>query len=146
VEENLLDIIPQKKLYNDMAVRVGTFIGGPLVAGYIAAENFKVLEQPEKVKSSWLYAIIATVIIFGIVFFVPGAEKIPNFLIPVIYTLLASYLVKKSQGKEIYIHMQNGGEMYSAWRSVWIGLIGLVVMVGIVFILVLLTDKKLLQQ
>jgi hypothetical protein len=141
MEENLLDIIPQKKLYNDMAVRVGTFIGGPLVAGYIAAENFKVLEQPEKVKSSWLYAITATVIIFGIVFFVPGAEKIPNFLIPVIYTLFASWLVKKYQGNEIKNHIEKGGEMYSAWKAVWIGL---VVMCAIIFILVLLTNKELL--
>jgi MFS family permease len=145
MEENLLDPIPQKKLYNDRAVRVGTFIGGPLVAGYIAAENFKALEQPEKVKSSWLYAIIATVIIFGIVFFVPGAEKIPNFLILVIYTLLASWLVKKYQGNEIKNHKEKGGEMYSAWKSVWIGLIGLVVMCAIIFILVLLTNKELLQ-
>src|SRR5258708_17810760 len=139
MEENLLDPIPQKKLYNDMAVRVGTFIGGPLVAGYLAAENFKALEQPDKAKTSWLCAIIVTILIFGIVFFVPGAQKIPNYIIPVIYTLLASYFVKKYQGKEIYIHIQNGGEMYSAWRAVWIGLVGLFVMIGIVLMLFLLT-------
>jgi hypothetical protein len=66
--EDLLDTVPQKKLYKDIAVRAGTFMGGPIVAGYLIAENFK------------------------------GTEKIPGYIIPFIYTQVASYMVRQYQG------------------------------------------------
>ncbi len=39
--EQILDIEkPKPKIYNYRAIGVGTFLGGPLVAGYFIAENF----------------------------------------------------------------------------------------------------------
>ncbi|MEP6948647.1 MAG: hypothetical protein ABI863_05210 [Ginsengibacter sp.] len=146
MQENLLDDVPQKKLYKDIAVRAGTFVGGPVVAGYMIAENFKVLGQADKVKTTWILAIISTVVIFGAAFLIRGMEKIPNYIIPFIYTLIASYIVRQSQGGEIRNHIEKGGQMYSIWRALLIGLIGLLATVTIIFILLLLTDKNLLQQ
>jgi hypothetical protein len=57
-----------KKIYTDRLIWAGTFLGGPLVAGYLIAENFKVFNEPNKVKLTWIYAIIATIVIFGGVF------------------------------------------------------------------------------
>lgn len=55
MEENVLQPIPTFKLYKDKAIYLGTFIGGPLVAGYLIAENFKQLGQLGKVKTLGLF-------------------------------------------------------------------------------------------
>lgn len=50
-----------KKIYKDKAIWVGTFLGGPLVAGYFIAENFKVFGEYGKAKKTWIYAILTTI-------------------------------------------------------------------------------------
>jgi len=133
--------LPNFKLYNDWAIYVGTFLGGPLVAGYLAAENFKELGEPDKVRNTWIVAIGATILIFGSIFLIPNIEKIPNYIIPITYTLIAQFLVRRFQGAAIKNHIQNGGQVYSTWRSVWIGLVGLVVLLAAIFIILLFTNN-----
>lgn len=139
MEENLLPILSNVKLYKDNAIYIATFIGGPLAAGYIAAENFKQLGQQDKAKMSWVIAIAATIAIFGSLFLVPDIDKVPRYIIPLAYTLLAQFLVKKYQGNAINAHIQEGGQIYSVWRSVLIGLIGLSIIVVGICAVVLLT-------
>jgi len=145
MEENLLSAPPNFKLYKDRAVWTATFIGGPLVAGYIAAENFKQLGQQSKAKSAWTIAIIATIVIFGGLFLIPNIEEIPRYIIPLIYSGIAQYLIQKYQGAAVKEHIEKGGQTYSIWRAVFIGLIGLVILVAIFFVVILLTNKELSQ-
>ena len=56
---------PTGKIYKAREIEVGAFIGGPLVAGYFIAENFKVFNQPDKAKRTWVITIIVTILIFG---------------------------------------------------------------------------------
>jgi uncharacterized membrane protein YkvI len=145
MQEDLLSAPSNFKLYKDRAVWTGTFIGGPLVAGYIAAENFKQLGQQQKVKSVWIIAITTTIVIFGGIFLIPDIEKIPRYIIPLIYTGIAQYLVQKYQGTAIKEHIEKGGQTYPIWRAVLIGLIGLTIIVAVIFVVVLLTNRELLQ-
>ncbi len=142
MEENLLPSQPTFKLYKDRAIYVGTFLGGPLVAGYLAAENFKQLGQKDKVKTTWIIAILATIIIFSGIFLIPNIEKVPNYIIPLVYTAIAQFLVQKFQGSAIKTHIEIGGQTYSIWRVVWIGLVGLVILLAIIFAIVLMTNKE----
>jgi ABC-type iron transport system FetAB permease component len=141
MEENLLSIPPDFKLYKDRAIYVGTFLGGPLVAGYLAAENFKQLGEQSKVKTAWAIAIAATIVLIGTLLFVPDIDKVPRYIIPIAYALIAQYVVKKNQGEAIKEHIEKGGQTYSVWRAVWIGLVCAVITVGIILGLVLITDK-----
>ncbi|MGB3005965.1 MAG: hypothetical protein WBC06_05635 [Chitinophagaceae bacterium] len=143
MEESILDSVPEFKVYSEPAVRLATFFGGPLIAGYFIAENFISFGHPEKVKVTWMYAIAAAIIIFGGVFLIPGIEKIPSPVIPIAYAWTASLIVRQTQGNEIKKHLEIGGQLFSGWRVALISLIGLVITVGIIFILVLLTDKQL---
>lgn len=145
MEEDVLPVLPAYKLYKDRSVYIGTFLGGPLVAGYLAAENFNHLGDPGKAKPTWIIAIMATILIFAAIFLIPDIEKIPRLIIPILYSALAQYLVGKYQGAAIKSHIERGGQTYSVWRVVWIGLVGLVVLTGIIFLVVLLTNKELLQ-
>ena len=93
----------------------------------------------DKVKTTWIIAICATILIFGGLFLIPNIEKVPNYIIPLIYTGIAHFLVQKFQGVAIKAHIANGGQIFSTWRAVWIGLVGLFVLIAIIFVVAYLT-------
>jgi hypothetical protein len=142
MEETINIQKPTEKIYKDRAIWVGTFLGGPLVAGYFIAENFKVFGEYEKAKKTWIYTIIATIIIFGGIFSIPDNVKIPNQIIPLVYTGIASYLLKHFQGQNIENHINSGGELFSWWRTIGVGLIGLVIILIAIFAIVFSTDTS----
>ena len=136
IMEETLDIqTPTNKIYSKRAILVGTFLGGPLAAGYLIAENFKAFNDPDKAKKTWIYAIIATIVVFGIIFLIPD---IPALTIPAIYLGITSYVVQHFQGKNISTHINLGGQLHSGWRTIAVGMIGLAIMVILSFVLVLL--------
>jgi len=143
MEQDLIKIDPTKKVYRDRTIWAGTFLGGPLVAGYLIAENFKVLNESEKIKTTWFISILGTLIIFGGIFLIPNVDKIPRQLIPLIYTVVAFYIVKYYQGAKIEEFIKNGGKAYSWWRALGIGLIGTVVTVIPIIGIVYFTDPTI---
>jgi hypothetical protein len=140
MQENLLSATPRFKLYKMRAMYIGGFIGGPLVVGYLAAQNFKQLGQPENAKRAWIIAIITSIVVFGGLSLVPDPEIIPIAIILIIYLGIGDTLVQKYQGDDIKSHIKNGGKMYSSWRAVWIGIIGLSGLVAIGYLISLLTN------
>jgi hypothetical protein len=127
MEQNEINNVQPQKIYKVNSIWHGTFLGGPLVAGYLIAENFKTLNEQDKVKTTWFISIIATIIILGGFFLFPNPEKIPNELIPLIYTAIAYFIVRHYQGKKIAKYLENGGISYKWLRTFIIGLIGLIV-------------------
>jgi hypothetical protein len=121
--------IPKEKIYSDRAVWFGSFVGGPLVAGYFIAENFKVFGDTQKANKTWFITIIGTIIIFGGFFLIPENVKIPPVVIPLSYTSLAYYFTLHFQRNAINNHVQTGGVLFSWWRVVGISLLGLVLTV-----------------
>lgn len=123
----MTDKILNQKIFKDKAFWVGTFLGGPLVAGYFLAENFKVFKEFDNVKKSWIYAILTTIVVFVIAFSIPENVNIPNQLIPLVYTGIAYFLVVHFQGDKIREHLDSGGKSHSWWRIIGVSLIGLIV-------------------
>ncbi len=131
----------EQKIYKSKAIQIATFLGGPLVAGYLIAENYKVFNEVDKAKRSWIYAIIATVIIFGGAFLIPDSVSIPKIVIPLIYSWITYYLVQRYQGEQIDAHITGGGNVHNWWRIIGISLVGLVVTLILLFILVYFTTS-----
>ncbi len=152
--ENLAETTkPTEKIYKDRAIWFGSFVGGPLVAGYFIAENFKVLNEPENAKSTWNYTIPLTILIFSLALVIPQSTNFPSIIIPLAYTLLAYYLAKHYQGAGVEAHLAAGGEEFSWWRIIGISLMGLVstfiiLMIFVVIIqsLGLLPDELFLKE
>lgn len=119
--------IPNRKLFKEKTFWIGPFIGGPLVAGYLLAENFKIIGEPEKVKPTWLVTIIATFIIFSGIFLIPEGVNIPSFIIPIIYSAIAVGVYNKYQQQKINEHVESGGLIHSWWRVIGVSVIGLVI-------------------
>jgi hypothetical protein len=124
--------LPQQ-VYKSQMVRIGTFLGGPLVAGYMIAENYKAFDEPDKAKKAWIYAIAATVVIFGGIFLVPESVNIPRVIIPLLYTWATYYIVQNLQGAQIDAHVNTGGLVYSWGRVIVVSLISLAATLAVIF-------------
>ena len=141
MNEDILVAPPEYKLYKDRPIYLATFFGGPLVAGYLIAENYRHLGERSKVLKTWLFTALATILIFGYVFFIQSANT-PRYVVPILYSLVTSYLVKWLQGDQIRLHEKNMGEFYPSWRAVVVSLIGAVITVGIAVLFLFAMDTS----
>lgn len=112
-----------KKIYKEKAIDVATILGGPLVAGYLIAENFKTFNETDNVRKTWFYVVIGVVLIIGSVFFIPHS-KLLNLIIPAINVAIVHYFVQRFQGQNISAHLASGGQLFGWGRTIVIGLIG----------------------
>jgi hypothetical protein len=133
---------PDYRIYKERAIWAGTFLGGPLVAGYLIGENFKAFNESAKFKLTWIVAIIAAIVIFGGLFLVPDPEKIPKQIIPIVYTAIAYFLMQHYQSKNIEAHLKVGGKVYGWGRVIVISLIGLIITLIPVFGIGMLSEGK----
>jgi hypothetical protein len=122
------------KFYSQKSIGIATFIGGPLAASYLIRENYLSLNKPDEGKKSLLIGIISTIILFYVIFIIPESimDKIPNQIIPAIYTGIALYISAKIHGTLLHNHKENGNEFYSGWYAAGIGIIsGCILFLGI---------------
>jgi hypothetical protein len=130
-EQNTSDI----KLFSSRAIGGATFLGGPLAAGYMIGENYKALNKPKAGKNAFILGILSTIALFWGLLAMPDSitNKIPNQIIPLIYTALLVGFVEWKQGSILKIHKENGNSFFSGWRAAGIGFISLLIIgVGIV--------------
>jgi hypothetical protein len=119
--------ISTRLIYSNREIYVGTFLGGPLVAGYLISENFKSFDETGNAKKALIYAIVATIAILGTVILVPEKSRFFDQIIPITYTIITYYLVKHFQGQKITAHINAGGQIYSWWRTIGASIIGLLI-------------------
>ena len=120
-------------IYNARHVRLGTFLGGPLIGGYFIAENYKVFGEYKKAKTTWIYTIAATIIRFSSIFLIPETAHMPNYIIPIAYCWIAYYLVEHFQGDQINAYAATGQVFFGWGRVVLIGIIGLAITIALMF-------------
>ena len=133
MEENILEAPPEFKINSLRSINLATFLGGPLAAGYLVAGNFRKLGELRKFRITWIITIFATIAIFGILLFVPGVDKVPNYVFPLLYVAVITYLAKRFQGEAIKSHAENGGAFFSVWRGVLAGVLAGVITLALVF-------------
>lgn len=131
-----LSIISKRGIYKEKAIYLATFLGGPLVAGYMFSENFKVFGERNKVLPAWGVSIIWTIVTFIIAYFLPdsGGSKI---ILPLGNAIIAYFIAHKLQGKEINKFIQNGGKLFSWGRTIIVSLVGVAITVALIFIVYL---------
>ncbi|WP_405572055.1 hypothetical protein [Winogradskyella sp. Asnod2-B02-A] len=132
------------KFYSQKSIGLATFIGGPLAAGYLIKENYKALNQGEKGRTALIISIIATLIVFGSLYMIPESimSKIPNMIIPAIYTGIIYLIVDKIHGTILNNHDLNNYPFYSGWRAAGIGVISLIILVAIIFATIFLIPDE----
>lgn len=126
------------KLYTPNAIRLATFLGGPLIAGYLIRENYLALQEEKKAKQALILGIVSTVVFFGVLFLVPTTviDRIPNFIFPLLFTGIVSWIVEVKQGDILRKHQEENNVFYSIWRAVGLALISALLLFASIFILV----------
>ena len=109
-----------------MQIWTGTFLGGPLVAGYMLAENFKAFNEAENAKKTWYYSVAASVLLWVIAFSLPATIPIPNQLLPLVMGSVAYYFAQQYQGEHIKKHINSRGKFCN-----WFGAIAIAVLFAI---------------
>lgn len=135
MEQITIQEISDRKLFKENAVWLGTYLGGPLAAGYLFAENFKSFGEPEKAKKALNYGVLSTIILLISLHFIPDRfiDKVPHFLIPLVYSVIAKYIFQRQQLTKATEYISNGGQVFSLWRAFAIGLIGAAITLILVF-------------
>lgn len=123
------------ELYSQRAISIATYIGGPLAAGILARQNFINLGKKELGKNSLIISIVGTILLFVGLFSVPDEiiDKVPNAVIPLIYTGIIYLIIEKYQGRELKEHKENNRPFYSAWKATGIGAVCMLILVGGIF-------------
>ncbi|MCW3789012.1 hypothetical protein [Plebeiibacterium sediminum] len=123
------DINNSYKLYSQRAIGIATYIGGPIAAGWLIRENFRNLGNDDYGKHALAISILATFFIFAGIFSIPESvmDKIPNFIITLVYTGIIYLTVEKLQGKDIAAHQKSEGAFFSGWKAAGVGLINMVI-------------------
>lgn len=121
-----------RKYYSQRAIIIATYFGGPIAAGYLVKKNYQVLEQPDHARKAMIIGIISTILIFVGIFSIPEdiIDKIPNALIPLIYTGLIYLFVEKYQGESLNNHKESGGAFYSGWKAAGVGAISMLILIA----------------
>ncbi len=146
MNETLAQAKPKGKLYEDKAIYIGTFLGGPLVATYMLADNYKTLGKPEKATKVWIIGVVSVIILFTLMLSVPDDLQIPNLLVPAIMAGIVYFIVKATQAEEIKNHIVAGGEIYGWGRNVVVAIIGIiltfVVMFAAAYVMDMMDEQK----
>lgn len=123
-----------KKLYSQNAIAVATFFGGPFAAGILIRKNCIALGNERQGFNALVIGIIATFLLFGGILMIPESamEKVPNALIPTIYTAIIYVIVDKLQGKELKAHKTGNGLFYSNWRATGVGAVCCLILVAVI--------------
>jgi hypothetical protein len=136
VQKQELSDVGTFRLYSLSAISIVTFIGGPLAAGILIRKNFINLGHEQLGRNALVISVIATIVLFGTLFSLPEdiVDKIPNSIIPLIYTGIVYLISDKYQGVALKEHKHNNRPFYSAWKAAGIGaiclLLYLVVLAG----------------
>lgn len=122
-----------KKLYSQNAIAVATFFGGPFAAGILIRKNCIAFGHERQGFNALVIGIIITFLLFGCIFVIPESDldKVPNALIPTIYTAIIYYIVEKLQGKELKAHKAEKGAFYSNWRATGVGAVCCVISIAV---------------
>lgn len=126
------------KIFTNKAISVATFFGGPIAAGFLISKNYKVFGNENAARNSVFIGLLSTILLFAGIFMIPEhiIDKIPQALMPGIYTLIIAGLVEKLQGQKIKEFLAENGQKASNWQAAGYGFLGFLIIS--VFLLVMI--------
>lgn len=136
--------IPEGKVYTEKEIWSAALLGGPLSAAYLFASNYKLFGETDKVRKVWIWSVIATLALFGMIFLIPKeiGDKIPNMVFPFIQAIIVQFLVNLYQKEKINVHINAGGKKYNWGRTILISLIGCIItLIPIILFVFIVTPK-----
>lgn len=126
--------------YSANAIQLATFLGGPLIGGYLIRENYRTLGEEQKGKQALWWGMVATILVFGGLLALPStiSDRIPNYVLPALFAGVIRWIVEVKQGDVLREHKEENRKFYSNWRAAGLALISACITTLAVFITVFL--------
>lgn len=105
------------KLYTIKAICFGTFLGGPLVGGYLISENYKTLKMSYHLKMTYIYTIIIFFVLLNITWYLFPRMQNTLIFVPLFYTTMACIVSNKLQKTYINNYKQLGVKFHN-WYNI----------------------------
>jgi len=125
-------IIEEPKFYSQKGIGIATFLGAPLAASILIRKNYQSLNEDKRGNIALAIGISSTILLFVGIFSIPESviEKIPNQIIPLIYTGIIYLIVDRIQGNYLKEYEEKGHKFISNWKASGIGLISALIIFG----------------
>ncbi|CAN5137292.1 hypothetical protein BH11BAC5_BH11BAC5_09790 [soil metagenome] len=140
MEEDILTLVPEGKIFKKKTILICTILTGPLVAGYMIAENFKALGEKSNQVRTFVIASIFTIGSMVSIIDLPQLEKIPNFIFSIFYIITASACVQFLQVDKIRLYISNGGTFHGPERAIVASVLCLIVTIAIAVVIIVITS------
>jgi hypothetical protein len=127
---------PSRRLYSPRQIAAAAFIGSPISAAWLFAQNYAVLGRPRVARRALFYGLLGTGALFGIASVLPA--KFPKVALPLASSFAIRELAQRLQGADFKAHLAEGGGSQSNWRVAGVCVAGLVVVLAVAFVFVLL--------
>ncbi|MCB0685928.1 MAG: hypothetical protein KDC53_05370 [Saprospiraceae bacterium] len=126
------EVYEVKKFFAIKSIALATFFGSPLAAGFLIGQNYRNQGNSALGVVAVVAGILTTILLFIGILSLPDqvVSKIPNLLVPLIYTTMISFFVDRLQGPFLRIHRQQNGGFYSMWIAFGVGFICMLTLVG----------------
>ena len=127
------------RLFSVGQIVLATFLGAPIAGFLLLARNYQRLGNKAYARVSLLWGVVATAVLLTVTWYLP--ENFPNAALPVAYCIAMRVVVNYLQGATIETHLATGGMKGSWGRVIVVGLICLVLISGVIFGTVLLSNS-----
>jgi hypothetical protein len=114
-------------------ISLATFLGTPIAGMYLLSVNRRRMGNASLATTTLLGGIGATALMIGIGVLLP--ESVGRAL-PIGVTIAAGQYARTEQPL-LDAHVSRGGQKESSWKAAGIGLVGMVVLLGMVFVFLL---------
>lgn len=142
METPLFSPVITNKVHKESAIQVAAFLGGPLVAGYLVAHNFRQLGEPGKVKKTWLVAVAVFMVLVALAIIVP--QSVPSVVFAVANVGVVQLFVQRFQSAKLKEHLEAGGSAYRFRRAIIISLAFTATIILLVLLAFAFTDLYIL--
>ncbi|SMO79823.1 hypothetical protein [Solitalea koreensis] len=134
------------KIYKERAILIGSFLGGPIAAGYLLAQNFSTFHQPKKERITWIISALLTILLLWATLTFEFMQQLPYGLLPLLYCVIAFAIVFVFQSKNIGQHLMAQGGTYSNRQAMLIGVLAAIFTVGTMALTGFVADVKTERQ
>jgi hypothetical protein len=134
--EDVIEPIPEGKIYALNSVSIGTFFGSLLAGGFMMAHNYRVFGDKLAAIKTWVISILSLLALIATAF-IPELDRVPSFIYSLFCVMAVNFFCRRYQLTQIQQHVQKGGELYSTGAVVAVVVINAICLVALIFLLYL---------
>lgn len=115
--EDILKPINNSKFFKPNAVALSSFLAGPLAGGYMIAQNYKELGEPDKQVKTIVASIVILIVLLVLLFTSPIIANLPMIFLPILYSLMSFGFVHFFQNDRIKQAISEGAQFHTGGRT-----------------------------